>query len=77
MAIFTTDDLLYYLYGELNADEMNEMDNALKKEWALRQKLEVLQESLKKLNVLSLKNPRAETIEAILQYAGLSFQVQR
>ncbi len=77
MAIFTTDDLLYYLYGELNTEEMKEVDNALKKEWALRQKLEVLQESLKKLNVLPLKNPRTETIEAILQYAGLSFQVQR
>lgn len=75
MADFTTDDLLLYLYGELDAKQVNLIETALQKEWALRQKLEVLQESMIALDSSRLSQPRAKTIESIIQYAEINVQV--
>ena len=72
MPNFTTDDLLLYLYGELQSQQVRMLENALQKDWALQQKLQVLQESVDQLDHFSLQKPRTQTLEAIKQYAELS-----
>lgn len=75
MADFTTDDLLLYLYGELDTKQVNLLENALQKDWALQQKLEVLQESMLALDSSKHFRPRVKTIESIIQYAEINVQV--
>ncbi len=45
MPNFTTDDLLLYLYGELDTKQVILIENALQTDWALQQKLQVLKEN--------------------------------
>jgi hypothetical protein len=72
MPIFTTDDLLLYLYGELDAAKTLEIMEALKKDWALQQKLQVLHESMDTLDTTSFEAPRSQTTENLLHYAELT-----
>lgn len=75
MANFTTDDLLLYLYGDLDAKQVNLVETTLQKDWALRQKLQVLQESMTALDSAKLFQPRTKTVESIMQYAEINVQV--
>lgn len=49
-----------------------DLEKELQSNWALREKLQVLKESEKRLEKLRLQSPRRQTIDAILEYADHS-----
>jgi len=68
MANFTPEDLLLYLYKETSAKQSAEIEAALKKDWTLREKLNVLKTSMQRLNKIK-ENPRTEVVLNVLNYA--------
>lgn len=68
MSIFTQEDLLLYLYKETSPEQTAAIEAALKQDWSLREKLAILQESIKELEQ-PLQSPRMESILNVLAYA--------
>ena len=68
MTNFTPEDLLLYLYKETSASQTAEIKAALKKDWTLREKLNVLKTSMKRLDKIK-ENPRTEVVLNVLNYA--------
>ncbi|ULQ56155.1 hypothetical protein KJS94_16015 [Flavihumibacter rivuli] len=68
MSIFTQEDLLLYLYKETSPEQTAAIEAALKQDWSLREKLTILQESIKELEQ-PLQSPRMESILNVLAYA--------
>ena len=68
MTRYTPEDLLQYLYKETSAAETCAIEEALKQDWTLREKLEVLKESVGSLD-RSLESPRVEVVLNVLNYA--------
>ena len=69
MPNFTTEDLLVYIYEEMEPEQSNELASVLASDWALRQKYQVLIEAQGTLNGVKLSSPRIATINKILSYA--------
>ena len=65
---FTPEDLLLYLYKEASTEQMMSIEHALMKDWTLREKLEVLKDSMKRLEKTSV-SPRIESVLKVLNYA--------
>ena len=65
MTRYTPEDLLQYLYKETSASETSAIEEALKQDWTLREKLEVLKESVGSLD-RSLESPRVEVVLNVL-----------
>ena len=70
MPNFTTEDLLLYLYSDMDDLQKAALENELKKDWALREKFQVLREAKARLEKLRLLSPRQQTIDAVMRYAG-------
>ena len=70
MSIFTPEDMLRYLYNETTAEEAAALKLALETDWSLREKFEVLKNSVQSLGKFCFE-PRQEAVMAILQYAGV------
>lgn len=68
MTNFTPEDLLLYLYKETSAGQTAEIKAALKKDWTLREKLNVLKTSMQRLDKIK-ENPRTEVVLNVLNYA--------
>jgi hypothetical protein len=68
MTLFTPEDLLRYLYKESSPELTLAIEVALKEDWMLREKLQVLSSSVDGLNKIVVA-PRAEVIERVLNYA--------
>ena len=68
MTRYTPEDLLQYLYKETSASETSAIEEALKQDWTLREKFEVLKESVGSLD-RSLESPRVEVVLNVLNYA--------
>lgn len=68
MTRYTPEDLLQYLYKETSTFETSAIEEALKQDWTLREKLEVLKESVRSLD-RSLESPRVEVVLNVLNYA--------
>lgn len=68
MTNFTPEDLLLYLYKETSLQQTAEIEQALVKDWTLREKLAVLQNSMQRLDKLVLA-PRTEVVLNVLNYA--------
>ena len=68
MTNYTPEDLLLYLYKETSASQTAEIKAALKKDWALREKLNVLKTSMQRLDKIK-ENPRTEVVLNVLNYA--------
>jgi hypothetical protein len=68
MTKFTPEDLLLYLYKELSLEQTAEIELALSKDWTLREKLAVLQNSMQRLNKIA-QSPRTEVVLNVLNYA--------
>ena len=68
MSLFTPEDLLRYLYKESSPELTLAIENALKEDWMLREKLQVLGASVNSLDKIVV-TPRAEVIERVLNYA--------
>ena len=68
MTLFTPEDLLRYLYKESSPELTLAIEAALKEDWMLREKLQVLGASVDSLDKIVV-TPRAEVIERVLNYA--------
>ena len=68
MTNFTPEDLLLYLYKETTPEQTAAIEGALKKDWALREKLSVLKTSKQRLDKIK-QSPRTEVVLNILNYA--------
>jgi hypothetical protein len=68
MPLFTPEDLLLYLYKESSPDLTLAIETALKEDWMLREKLQVLQSSSDELNKVTV-SPRMEVILRVMNYA--------
>jgi hypothetical protein len=69
MPVFTPEDLLQFHYGEMPETTKNELRNQLENDWALQQKLSVVEEASKFLDQ-SLCSPRSKTIDSLMAYAA-------
>src|SRR5258706_10129374 len=65
MTNFTPEDLLLYLYKETSLQQTVEIEEALTKDWSLREKLAVLKASMQRLDKLVL-TPRTEVVLNVL-----------
>ncbi len=70
---YTAEDLVLYLYNDNSLKFTAGIEQALEKDWTLREKLAVLKASKERLNKVVL-SPRSEVILNILKY-GLKKQV--
>jgi len=68
MTNFTPEDLLLYLYKETSLEQTAEIEQALAKDWTLREKLAVLQNSMQRLDKLVVA-PRTEIVLDLLNKA--------
>ena len=68
MTNFTPEDLLLYLYKESTPEQTAAIEEALKKDWTLREKLSVLKTSMQRLDKIKVA-PRTEVVLNILNYA--------
>jgi hypothetical protein len=68
MTLFTPEDLLLYLYKESSPELTVAIESALKEDWMLREKLQVLQSSADELNKITV-SPRMEVILRVMNYA--------
>lgn len=69
MANFTPEDLLLYLYNEMEPATKLELEKALETDWTLREKLGVLKTSMQRLDRL-VQSPRTEVVLNILRHAS-------
>jgi len=68
MTLFTPEDLLRYLYKESSPELTVAIESALKEDWMLREKLEVLRSSVTELDTV-IVSPRMEVIQRVMNYA--------
>ena len=68
MTLFTPEDLLRYLYKESSPELTVAIEAALKEDWMLREKLEVLRSSSSELDTVVV-SPRMEVIQRVMNYA--------
>ncbi len=68
MTNFTPEDLLMYLYKETSAEQTTAIENALQKDWTLREKLQVLKASMQRLDKITV-SPRTEVVLNVLNHA--------
>lgn len=68
MTLFTPEDLLLYLYKETSDQQTTAIEAALEKDWTLREKLEVLRDSMKRLDKITV-SPRTEVVLNVLNHA--------
>ena len=67
---YSPEDLILYLYKETSADVTAAIEKALAEDWTLREKLEVLRESMASLSGNTvLESPRTEIVLNVLNYA--------
>ena len=68
MTNFTPEDLLLYLYKETSAKKTAAIETALKNDWTLREKLNVLKVSMERLDKITV-SPRTEVVLNVLNHA--------
>jgi hypothetical protein len=68
MPDYAPEDLLLYLYKETSPEASAAIEEALQKDWTLREKLAVLKTSMERLNTLTIA-PRTEVVLNVLRYA--------
>jgi hypothetical protein len=73
---FTPEDLICYLYKEMSPEQTAAIEEALLRDWSLREKLGVLKASHERLNTL-METPRTEVVLNILKYAGATEKVNQ
>ena len=68
MTNFTPEDLLLYLYKETSAKQTTAIEEALEKDWTLREKMNVLKASMQRLDKI-ITSPRTEVVLNVLNHA--------
>ena len=76
MHSYSPEDLLLYLYKETSPEMTAGIEEALKKDWTLREKLTVLKTSMERLKSITI-SPRTEVILNVLKYAGKGEKVSK
>lgn len=76
MDIYTPENMIRYLYNETSPEESAAMRLALESDWTLREKFEVLKNAIDGLNTIH-RSPRPSVIQSLLQYAGVSKEVEQ
>lgn len=74
MPNFTPEDLLLYLYKETSPAQTIEMEEELKNNWPLREKLTVMKTAMERLNNIAVA-PRTEVVLNVLRYAARTEKV--
>lgn len=74
MTNFTPEDLLLYLYKETSTEQTIEIEEELKKNWSLREKLAVIKTAMERLNTITVV-PRTEVVLNVLRYANRNEKV--
>jgi hypothetical protein len=69
MNMFTSEEMLRFLYKEMTPEESMAMEKALEADWKLRECLDEMKQLLSGLDSARL-SPRRQSIDAILRYAG-------
>ena len=69
MTLFTPEDLVMYLYQETSPEKTAAIELALQHDWALREKLQLLRESVKDMDQMPLSSPRTEVVLRVMNYA--------
>ncbi len=65
---YAPEDLILYLYKETSPEATTAIENALKEDWTLREKLAVLKTSMERLNGITV-SPRTEIVLNVLRAA--------
>ena len=65
---YTPEDLILYLYKETSEQTTTAIEEALKNDWTLREKLTVLKTSMERLDSIT-ESPRTEVVLNILKHA--------
>lgn len=68
MTNFTPEDLLLYLYKETSSEQTSAIEDALQKDWTLREKMNVLKASMQRLDKI-VASPRTEVVLNVLNHA--------
>lgn len=68
MTNFTPEDLLLYLYNETSTQQTKAIEQALEKDWTLREKMNVLKASMQRLDKITT-TPRTEVVLNVINYA--------
>jgi hypothetical protein len=71
MRIFTTEDLLQYLYNEASPKKTAAIQAALETDWSLRESYGLLVATQKQLGEINL-SPREDVLKKIFDYADKS-----
>lgn len=71
MSKFTPEDLLLYIYKETTPEQTAAIEEALKNDWTLREKLAVLKASQERLDRI-VESPRTEVVLNILKHVHAS-----
>ena len=66
--LFTPEELIQYLYKESSPARTAQIEEALQHDWSLREKLEVLKNTLQAID-RPLESPRTEAVMNVLNYA--------
>ena len=73
---YSPEELIQYLYNETSPTTTAAIEQALKHDWTLREKLAVLKTSMERLNSITI-SPRTEVILNVLKYAGKGKKVAK
>lgn len=66
---YSPEELILFLYKETSPKTTAAIEQALKQDWTLREKLAVLKTSMERLSSL-IQSPRVETVLAVLKHAA-------
>ncbi len=69
MKKFKEEELIMYIYKDCTPELTSAINQAIKEDGDLKNRLEVLQRSVNQLDKLKLQSPSKQSIKAILQYA--------
>jgi hypothetical protein len=76
MPKISTEELIQYLYNETSKDQSRAIEKALQTDWELKDQLEILKDSMKSLDKM-VKSPRSQSVDAILNYARSTMEVEQ
>lgn len=75
MQNFTPEVLIQFLYDETSSEQNAAIEKALQYDWNVQEKVNVLRESMNSLDSVPLRQPRRQTIAAIMDYARQTAEV--
>ncbi len=75
MDIYTQENMIRFLYKETTAEESAAIQLALETDWAFRERFDILKKAMEGLNTISA-SPRASVVQSLLNYAGVSKEVE-